>query len=67
MYQGRIVEQGATESVFEAPQQPYTQELLAAMPGFDLAAALPFRRSTVTDRGEHRTSLELPHYVGVHP
>jgi len=35
MYQGKIVEQGRTEQVFEHPQHPYTQTLLAASPVAD--------------------------------
>ena len=33
MQQGQIVEQATTEEIFENPQQPYTQNLLAAIPG----------------------------------
>nr|WP_312379048.1 ABC transporter ATP-binding protein [Delftia acidovorans] len=39
MSQGRVVEQGAVNDVFFAPQQQYTRELLAAAPGRDFAFA----------------------------
>lgn len=32
MEQGRIVEQGTLQQVFSAPKQPYTQDLMAAVP-----------------------------------
>jgi peptide/nickel transport system ATP-binding protein/oligopeptide transport system ATP-binding protein len=33
MNQGRIVEQGKVADIYNAPQQPYTQQLLNAIPG----------------------------------
>ena len=36
MEKGRIVEQASTDEVFDNPQQRYTQELLAAIPGAGL-------------------------------
>ena len=33
MHKGKIVEQGSIESVYNAPQQAYTQQLLSAIPG----------------------------------
>jgi peptide/nickel transport system ATP-binding protein len=39
MRKGRIVEQGSAEEVYGNPQDPYTKELLRAIPG--LPGAVP--------------------------
>ena len=36
LYQGRIVEEGTGDALFNAPQQPYTQQLLSSIPGRSL-------------------------------
>jgi peptide/nickel transport system ATP-binding protein/oligopeptide transport system ATP-binding protein len=39
LYQGKIVEQGSGEALFERPQQPYTRQLLQSIPGRSLLTA----------------------------
>jgi len=48
MSRGRVVEQGAVAEVFVNPQNPYTQELIEAIPGQGRASS--GRRSTVGSR-----------------
>jgi ABC-type microcin C transport system duplicated ATPase subunit YejF len=40
MYQGKIVEMGRTDEILFSPRHPYTQRLLAALPGRTLASTL---------------------------
>jgi oligopeptide transport system ATP-binding protein len=53
MYSGRILELATSESLFKNPLQPYTQELLAAIPEPDPARAhrAPRPSLTATDTG----------------
>lgn len=41
MRQGRLVETGTTDDIFAAPSDPYTKELLAAIPGRRRVTAAP--------------------------
>jgi len=50
MHRGRIVEQGPATAIVTAPQDPYTQTLMAAMPG-------SIGSATAAGRGEWRTPL----------
>jgi peptide/nickel transport system ATP-binding protein len=43
MKDGRIVEQGDTETVFRHPRHPYTKTLVAATPSLDAALSKPLR------------------------
>jgi len=59
MHQGTVVEQGAVEQVFEKPQHPYTQGLMACRPRL---GHRPVRLLTVRDflgAGESSTPLQV--------
>jgi oligopeptide/dipeptide ABC transporter ATP-binding protein len=56
MYLGSLVEQGATEPLFRAPQHPYTRILLSALPSLDPEA--PSQRQVLT--GEPPTPINPP-------
>lgn len=36
MEKGRIVEKGTADSIFDSPQETYTKELIAAVPGLNI-------------------------------
>lgn len=57
MYLGRIVEIAETERIFEAPQHPYTQALLSAVPSFDPE----HRKRRIILKGETPNPSEAPY------
>jgi dipeptide transport system ATP-binding protein len=56
MYLGRVVEQGAKAQVLGAPQHPYTQALLSAVPALHAAD----RRQRIPIHGELPSPLQPP-------
>ena len=55
MYLGRLVEIGDRETIFGAPQHPYTRGLLEAVPVPDLTVERSRRRTPLTWRGSERS------------
>ncbi|BBV77454.1 glutathione ABC transporter ATP-binding protein GsiA [Raoultella planticola] len=61
MYRGEAVESGTVEAIFRAPQHPYTQALLAAVPrlgsmrGSDLPRHFALLQQPAPDEGEQNT------------
>jgi peptide/nickel transport system ATP-binding protein len=63
MYVGQIVEEASAERIFEHPEHPYTQGLLAAIPSLD-----PEHRSvSVRVRGDVASPAHPPSGCRVHP
>ncbi len=62
MYLGRIVESGPTEALFEAPNHPYTQALLAGVPRLDAR-----RQQFKPVAGEIPSPLDPPSGCHFHP
>ncbi|MCE0445070.1 hypothetical protein LT493_07840 [Streptomyces tricolor] len=44
MRRGRLVEYGPADEVYDTPREPYTQQLLAAVPALDPELAAPAPR-----------------------
>lgn len=56
MYKGEIVEKGSTKSVFQTPEHPYTQGLIACRPNMNRRVA---RLLTVADFLENKSGIEV--------
>ncbi len=62
MYLGRVVEVAATEAIFDDPNHPYTQALLAEVPRIDLR-----KRDYQPVKGEIPSPLDPPPGCHFHP
>ena len=63
MYFGRIVETAPSQRIYSAPQHPYTQALLSAVPTVDLAS----RKKRVVLKGDVPSPLDPPTGCAFHP
>ncbi len=64
MYAGRVVEEGPTEELLQAPRHPYTRALLAALPTADADNAKRYR---TVPPGEPPSLLNPPAGCHFHP
>jgi peptide/nickel transport system ATP-binding protein len=63
MYLGRIVEQGVTEELFTSPLHPYTEALIAAIPGLGTSKA----KTAPVLRGDIPSPVSTPSGCPFHP
>ena len=63
MYLGKIVEQGATANVYEAPLHPYTRALLGAVPAPDPEK----KRLRIVLEGDAPSAIDPPTGCAFHP
>ncbi|MET0998217.1 MAG: ABC transporter ATP-binding protein [Marmoricola sp.] len=60
MQQGRIVESGTTDKIFNDAQHPYTRQLLAAVPHFGSVTATEAAERTERERVETESKVRTP-------
>ncbi len=60
MQQGRIVESGTTDKIFNDAQHPYTRQLLAAVPHFGSVTAAQAAERTERERVESHAQVRTP-------
>jgi len=60
MQNGRLVEQGATARIFAAPQDPYTQKLMASKPERDVIEAPPEPAEPLLSAQDLRVTYPVP-------
>src|SRR3954451_23937981 len=63
MYAGRVVEQGTADTIFAAPEHPYTWGLLSSIPRLDS----PRRDQLVPIGGRPPSMINLPSGCSFHP
>lgn len=65
MYLGRFVEVGSVDEIFDAPQHPYTQALLSAIPVPD--PAVEKNRRHIVLAGDPPSPTDIPHGCSFRP